>query len=545
MHDLFCGACGLRFGSPTPQCPRCGALTTPIPTQPISTIPNQPTTMYPAPFSPNTATQLTAAAQKKWRPKRPLVIACAAALILVLGGLLLLVRSQTPTRHGTTPFSTTIGGITYSLGITDGSNGPDPFASNDLNQIEVLGLIFTANKQIAASDNHFTVILNATLSRSNTDQDQSESIGVEQLRGAYLSQLDYNAVSSVKMRILVANIGTKPIADQAAAQVSEQIVDYEKNAPSYDHFVGVEGFPFSRTVTYGLPTLAANGNCLPVISPSASSDTLNDKVSSCFHRVISPDSWQNPYEVDFIRSLNLSSRTILLSADTDDTYSVDFASFMKTQLSTDGYQVVEIDYKESSSSIANFLVQVSAQEGQGVVFGLWMDTGYPTQLSQIRDGAAAQGIPLPTAMGGGAFYEVKGYAAGDFTNEYFSSTVYGDGPNQLQEAFQAQYRLIYHKDSLPKQLSLTQAMLEYDAFSAFQKAVGRSSDLTPLAVEQSLESLSFTGITGPIHFGSADSNPGNNRPLYILCAKNGTVHWLVEYITLTKKIMGEPLSVCS
>ena len=328
----------------------------------------------------------------------------------------------------------TIDGFTYKIGITDGSHGLTPF-SVDERQTDALTKIFDENKAARRNDNYFTTIVVATLSESLSDPGQSRGVGTEQLQGTYLAQKRYNEGAAIKMQILVANIGTKTISNQTADKVSSRIVRYarSKDATGRDHFIGVQGFPFSRAAEAGLPLLTANH--IPVISSAASSDQFSK--TSYFHRVIVATGDQNPYLVKFIKQF-LFPRKIVIAGDLDDTYSRDFAKSIESELRKENYTLIRQDYGENLESLQKLSSVIKVENPDLLVF-----TGFPKELSKLKDICRSNGFEAPPTLGGGALYELSGYTDNNYSDVFFISTSFPDGLTKAEQDFQDYYKATF------------------------------------------------------------------------------------------------------
>ena len=142
--------------------------------------------------------------------------------------------------------------------ITDATQGPFDLSSLNAQERQVEAAIFQEDVT-ACSGPHITLAEVTLLSRTIEDPDGSASKGLDDLRGAYLEQHDYNATkaaynpaehsgrSFVSLCLIVANLGTLVTADQTSGsdlysvpQVVQQLVQYNRHDPT---FRGIVGFP--------------------------------------------------------------------------------------------------------------------------------------------------------------------------------------------------------------------------------------------------------------------------------------------------------------
>jgi ABC-type branched-subunit amino acid transport system substrate-binding protein len=424
-----------------------------------------------------------------------------------------------------------IHGKEYTLGLNgDFQQQFDP-TNSDEKQIE--DLILSQNNE-AEKGQHFTIILATLLSKSTSDQ----YTGLEELRGAFLAQQAYNKNHTIKMRLLVANLGVRAVADVSVPRVARQIALYAANAPQNDHFLGVTGFPFSLTLKYGLPILQQNH--IPVLGSSPSDNQFSQ--SPGFHRIESSNSQQVKYLLIFIQSV-LHSQHILILSDSSDNFSTDLSNNLITNLnnSSNGVQI--------SYYIGGNIGSLNRALGSIVKINpdLLIFTGFPADLNTLKTTMIQRGLHIPRILGSQTLYELGAYTQpkpglpSNYANLIFSSFAFPDDNTLSGQAFQQAYALAFNGSGrfpgvYGKGRAGSQAALSYDAILAFQHAVdklsGNGTIPSMAEVSSTLNTLSFfTGATGNIGFlaGSSDPDPAT-RPLYILCTNhNAQTQLLVKY----------------
>lgn len=419
----------------------------------------------------------------------------------------------------------------YRIGLNE--DFKQQFDPTNADEKVIEDLILLQNNQ-AEKGGHFTLILATLLSNSTSDQ----YTGLEELRGALLAQQAYNNNHLIKMRLLVANLGVRAIADVSVPIVARQIAVYAANAPQSDHFLGVTGFPFSHTLLYGLPILQANQ--IPVVGTSPSDDQFSQ--SSGFHRVESSNSQQVKYLLIFIQNV-LHPQKIMILTDSSDDFSTNLGNNLTMKLSNSINGVQTSSYiGGEKSSLDRAIGTIVSTNPDLLIF-----TGFPADLNTLKTDMIQRGLHLPQILGSQTLYELGAYTQpkpnlpSNYANLMFSSFAFPDEQSPPAEAFQQAYAHVFDPTQgspgvYGKGRAGSQAALSHDATLAFQQAVDNLSangTIPSMAmVSNELKTLPFfTGATGNIRFlpGSSDPDPAT-RPLEILCTNHkAQTQLLIKY----------------
>ena len=417
----------------------------------------------------------------------------------------------------------------------------DQFDATNATEKDLVDRILKENCEQADATEHFTLILATTLSRTVTDNGFSISVGLEELRGAYLAQHDYNQEHKVKkLRLLVANLGTKDAAQVAAPLVAAQIALYSKNCSDNDHFIGAVGFPFSITAKQALPILQQNN--VQVIGSSPSSEQLSNEPG--FYRVEPSDKQQSAALKSFILNILQSKKVVVLydqrsPENGGDPYSNSLGENVIASLSA-SVSVTPLDYTVGQPATLP-LQQILDSKPDLLFFA-----GYPDDLSALKEmlkRKQRQGIALPEnmrIMGAQALYELGGYTNGNYANLVFTTFAFPDvKAKDASIDFQAEYRNTFDpSNEYPGEYGYQRAgphsALAYDAVAAFTTAVQKTSGpLSADKIKSELTNLPFNGATGLTIFNGKDavapSDP-TGKLLYLVCTnKDGLTQELAEY----------------
>jgi ABC-type branched-subunit amino acid transport system substrate-binding protein len=245
-------------------------------------------------------------------------------------------------------------------------------------------------KNGACSGTHITLAVVTMLSRTVSDTDLSASVGLEDLRGAYLAQKDRNKQPGIKLCLVIANIGTLATAQYALPLVVKQLILFSKSDAS---FRGIIGFPFSQHVDKALNIFKAWGqHSIPIVSPSATSDNFSQKPN--FYRIVASDDVQSDIIAKFIKEHFVPSfpcpqaePTIAVFYDTSgpDPYSTSLATAF--QLAMNQNQVCAAVIHEpyaigDSDSIEKHIQDAIVRQGAMMIFF----AGYANDIDAVEYG---------------------------------------------------------------------------------------------------------------------------------------------------------------
>lgn len=425
------------------------------------------------------------------------------------------------------------GGNLLFVGLNDGSID-EPFnqADSDTTEAGIEHAIFAENQRISGS--HITIIVVTTLSRTLVDSALSASVGLDDLRGVYLAQRDYNAKHTLKLRVLVANIGIKASAAKGAAIVAKKIILYERSDTT---FMGVVGFPFSGGAQVALPYLQKEH--IPLISPSASSTNLNNV--SYFHRMVSNDAAQSDDTVKFISSyFGGQTTTIAIFSDPHDSYSSSLGASMNDSIQKiPNVHVVPISYTSGNEASIKTALMNANEKGANLFFM----AGYADDLNTLKTDMQQQHIQT-AIMGGEALYELGAYNNGNYANLYFSTyaspdEIYPYDGQSNAGGFAKEYADAFdpthgHCGQYGYARPGPHAMLSYDAVNTFLAAFNATSGpKTPDSINQNLLYIQLSGVSGFLTF-KGGSDPVDREMLVLHVDASGHTIVIERYHSLPK-----------
>lgn len=484
-----------------------------------------------------------------------------------------LLPSFCDTGIGMLPFKTPEGeNINIGL-ITNSDAGPFDKTRMRDSEAQVEKLIFDEDRQVNA-DPHITLAVVTMLSRTADDNLLSANVGLEDLRGAYLAQKEYNGASGnrVKLRLVIANLGTRlDTQDEQKGTIPlvlEQLILYSKHDST---FRGIVGFPFSQAAKNALATLEAwqqspipliplyPTRSLPIVSPSAMTDVVSNEQN--FYRVISSNHDQSSDMLDFlVHEFKTGQRSVKVAVflDSSDAYSAnlgsDFVSATggtpsspKPNITTyiENYQVQNANTLKDA--VADALLQRDVDFIFFAGYAYDIDTlEAQVQAVQQQQHGLRKSIPI---LAGEGIYGLDRYAV---TNPYsiVYSAVYAS-PVGIQDPFTLQYNRNFGPTpassfgSESYSLLPPHAILSYEATKAFlqtlDKLVQSGKALTQENVNTTLETVSFNG---PSFNGQSDTiifqggNPNSQiqsnpirRTDYVMCTDRNHILRLAAKFT--------------
>jgi hypothetical protein len=467
-----------------------------------------------------------------------------------------------------------------NIGIIDNKD-KGPFNQYDANnngaEKELEDKIFKENHDCTRSS-YVTLIVATVLSQTVADAGLSSNVGLDNLRGAYMAQYNFNRDPAQHscLRLLIANFGTKGVAEQTIPVLMRQIKLYAYS--DTQHFMGVIGFPFSGSVTQALyaRTSIPGSTEIPLISPSAVADsfTYNHDITpppnfyTNFYRVVPPVSVESKVISHFINNYlpQTQAQTVLFEDPTDqyskslgDAVYKNFSGDIKEKVYTEGQPDTlkdGIDYV-----IANQCQQPPCNPIQIFFAGYADDVNtLKNKLNAARErGDLKQ--PSVRIIGGGGLYDLGTYSMGNYANLFFTLNAsyarinprsHSDGipippqqpcPKQLQynEAFNCEFYHFFHQvyptSIYGSELAGTHVLLMYDGIQAFLNVWTHANKETNTSLWQAItrhwSDVKFQGVTGKIQFTqSSNTSPNNpvNKPKYVACTDgSGHTHVVAEY----------------
>ncbi|HEU5380089.1 MAG TPA: ABC transporter substrate-binding protein [Ktedonobacteraceae bacterium] len=447
-----------------------------------------------------------------------------------------------------------------TIGITDGS---DPFifdGSHDNSaEKEVITKIAQENAVVAKAS-HIDLVVLTTLSRTLDDFKQSVSVGIEDLRGAYLSIKTYNNkdTNTIKVRLLIANVGTMDTVDTTVPLIMDQILVLSQQDSALR---GMIGLPFSQATKVALTgDWKRYHSSIPLISPSATSNDFSN--TPLFYRISSSDKQQVCDMVHEIKTNlgpaytkidpNSNPRfTIALFYDEGDAYSFSLEQSTRGIIAQDERYLLpgcagatdinlipeKITLNNADTYQAAIKDAVAARADMIFFAGYVSDlNAFETQLESVQK----FGYRIPI-VGADGLFDIAGNITVSYTDVY--STTYASPVearnsvlSNLLELYQQNFGKLQVRGVKP--LLPPHAILAYDAASAFLEALDNSrSSQSQLpgqdAFNSALATVNFRGASGLVQFqgnSRTDSSNPLNKPVYIMCEdKNFQLREVAKY----------------
>lgn len=440
--------------------------------------------------------------------------------------------------------------------------------TNDTNNADVPAngeyCIYQQNRLITTAA-HVTVVAVETLSATIKDQVSFE-VGNASLQGLCQEQMNYNMGHSVRVRILVANIGTQDPQDLAKTMpvVLQQISDAARDSA----FIGVVGFPYTSSLISSMDQFKKEG--IPVISSTAAAAAGPGDTNSAdggnfshqwigyFYRVDPGDYVEGQVAATYAYN-TLHVKRVLVLYDQQIPYSNSLGQAFQHFSPPGSTTLRQVTDSNSFSTVLRKLHD-SKQQQPDMIFCACFDAGTPPTFSDFYKNFTTIYGNLSTIklMGGDGLYGPQGNVGSNgivYSNMYFTAYTFPDAikrfcnyPNASCSQAQLQFYTTYcqtfaptsynphasdplaHCQSYGSSRPGKDTMLSYDALSLLLNAYLKRNSNSGSLFEQvrvALPKVSFQGITGWIQFNSLSSDPVNKMVLVLYVSRgsasnNGT-----------------------
>ncbi|MFC3894149.1 hypothetical protein ACFOWZ_21950 [Lentzea rhizosphaerae] len=236
--------------------------------------------------------------------------------------------------------------------------GDPALQNNDDAEVEELAKLIAEENDRAAKvkDRRVVTIVVATMLSSNERVKRDLSAGVNELRGAYLAQRDWNQLDGLGrnplVRLVLANFGGE---SKYAERVAGEIRAYAERDPNV---IAVTGLGQSRGTTLSalgiLGPAKDHPNGIPMVGSSLSSTNFSEK--PYFFRIAPANDRQAQVAARIIeRTEALRDRPVHLVRSTGDEYSADLADEFREVLKPEQH-----DYDETANTVTAQLGTVVA-----------------------------------------------------------------------------------------------------------------------------------------------------------------------------------------
>lgn len=387
---------------------------------------------------------------------------------------------------------------------------------------------------LAANRPYITLVVGTQFSKANV------SDGRDDLQAAYVLQKQYNdhalAQGGPLLRLLVAVANADD--HNSVATVARDIVQAARKDSTIK---GVMGWPTSASTKAALAILSAAR--IPLVSPTASADTLNAGDSLYFFRVSPTNQEQADVGAQYAQQV-LHARRIALFVDASDPYSLslanDFAGNFTGQTGRDesAPTIIREAYTEGEpDTMLTALHNALAQRADLIYF-----SGYASDVGTIlKNLPPCHGKSCLLVMGGDGLYLQGDYTLGSLTNyerlrfTSFTFPVTGKSATPAQQQFETafnrdfdpsnQYRQGTYGYNVPE----AHTMLSYDTMRVLVYAsnmlmtyddVNFSPEDLQAALSQIDAEHPFAGLSWPIAFGPL-GNDINGGAVIIAGSANG------------------------
>lgn len=175
---------------------------------------------------------------------------------------------------------------------------------------DVEALIYAADLQILASKAPYVTVIAAVAFGADDDGDNAARY---EMQGVYLAQQRFNQSANpqrLRMRVMILNSGKDP----ADAQLASTLMLDQIRQGNIQHIVGVIGWPESNQSRLAIAALGASG--IPVISPTASANNLEDTAGNFFSLV--PSDSQQAINLADTTANDLQAHRVLVVYDSSD-----------------------------------------------------------------------------------------------------------------------------------------------------------------------------------------------------------------------------------
>lgn len=306
-----------------------------------------------------------------------------------------------------------IKGTLVNIGLLEPEGRPTPFNQLDMynnnSEAYVEGRIAQENAAIG-NGKYLSIIVATTLSQTLSDLGVSSTAGLDDLRGAYMAQYNYNHDpdnrDKPKLRLLIANFGVKDAAANTAPQVMDRIKQYASANPQ--SFIGVVGFPFSNLVRFTLAERAKiSGYDIPIITSAAEASQFTDDGKppalpdfyKNFLSIVPPTSDDALVIYQFMEEhLSLSQKKIAVFYDPGDTYSSDlstqFIQARRGNVTLESYRVGDPESLEPG-------IQDIVHQASDYVFFAGYANDFNTFRARLKENSQTQNMQI---IGGEGLY---------------------------------------------------------------------------------------------------------------------------------------------
>ena len=453
------------------------------------------------------------------------------------------------------------------IGVTDdvstfayaAADPTDPTEAAEVDEINTLAsLIYAQNQRVVDQTDsvqpvpYVTVVVSTMFSSANQQPFLDLSVGVNELRGAFLAQEMWNQLDTGQrkppfmLRLLLANFGGDSLyAAQAATQI-QQLAEHDSSV------LAVTGMGQTREQTVSaatvLGTAAGTWSGIPVITSAPSGNAFSGK--DYVFMTAATNNRQADVGTAFVQS-HFPNRMLYVIYDPNDLYSSDLEGSYTRSLANAGLpaaipEIYDADSNDTRQSLNGIVGDICAHGGPGTQAPLILYAGRANELPTFMDLLQGNTCDQRAVVLGDddlTQEETNGYADLNGIANFVDSRLYFTSFGPTRDGWQ---RILADGNLSPTQRAAEQStentffnayaqlardehgkayqtppnghiMLAYDAINLAVSAIqsGVTSDQLPdrSTVYDALRATegahAFAGASGPIDFQTADPTPLN------------------------------------
>jgi branched-chain amino acid transport system substrate-binding protein len=335
----------------------------------------------------------------------------------------------------------------------------------------------------------------AVLSLSGSDS----TFGTDTRDGIELAVLQTNAAGGVKGKKIRMVYEDDKSTPQEASNKVRQLIDR-------DGVIALLGeVASSRSMAGGL---IANTKKVPMVTPSSTAVEVTKDREFVF-RTCFTDAQQGDVAARFVHD-TLKKNNVGLFYVAQDNYSSGLAnSFKESFVKLGGKISIEKGYQAKETNFTTYLQELKSASPELVFVPV-----YYNDMVQIARQAKQVGMPGSMFVGGDGWDSadlIEG-AGTELEGAYFTNHYAPDVPWPNSQQFLKEYKEKYGHE--PSSLGAQ----GYDAAKLLFDAIGRATELTPVAVKDALaQTKNFAGATGTL---TIDKDHNANKPIVVVQIKN-------------------------
>jgi branched-chain amino acid transport system substrate-binding protein len=333
------------------------------------------------------------------------------------------------------------------------------------------------------------------------------SFGLSTKEGALLAINEWNAKGGVNGLKVVPIVEDSQCAADAAVNAANKVINQDKVKFILGEVCSSATIPVSE--------IANPAKILEVTSASTNPSVTVDKAGKTkdyIFRVCYIDPFQGGVLAQFANT-RLKAKKAFILYDQGNDYTIGLATAFESQFTSLGGTIVGKEtYTKTDTDFSAILAKIKNAKPEVVLL-----PDYYNIVNLVTKQAKEKGIKVPFVGGDGwdsADLDKKS-ADGDFYTNHYAP----DDPRPEVQGFLAAYGAAYQDNGKPK-VPDALAVLAYDAANLLLQSINDAKSLDTTKVKNTMEKITFNGVTGKITF---DSKHNPVKALTILAVKNGKI----------------------